>query len=154
MQSHFSGVPIPMPYIRDKGGKYESGIVLFIFPSPDDPEAQVDIPHAGGFDNSFGTGCTAMLTAFVRALRASSKETGITLYPVIGTEPRPRMQLGSLSFGYLIAGSQIVAIKPTITDKDVTWTILQDAGITEVELMPSRPFAINPSDLTVSKPEY
>lgn len=154
LKSHYSGVLIPMPYLRDKGDRYESGIALFIFPNPEGPEAREDITHSGGFDNRFGAGCTAMLTAFVRALQASSKETGITLYPVIGTEPRPRMQLGSLSFGYLVAGNQVVAIKPTITDRDVTWTILYDAGITEVELMPSRPFAIKPSDLAVSKPEY
>jgi hypothetical protein len=154
MNHGYKGVLIPLPYLREKGDRFESGIALFVFPSLDGPETQEVNSFAGGFDNRFGKGCTAMLGAFIRALQASSKESGITLYPVIGMEPRPRMALGSLSFGYLIAGNQIVAIKPTITDRDMTWGILRGAGITEVELMPARPFAINASDLAISKPVY
>jgi len=153
LQSQYSGLLIPMPYIRDKSGTFESGIALFIFPNPDGPEAWEDIPHAGGYDNRFGTGCTAMLTAFVRALKSSAKETGIPLYKVMGMDPRPRMHLGSLNFGYLIAGDKVVAIKTTITDRDITCGILRKAEITEVELMPSRAFGIKPTDLAISKPE-
>jgi len=153
LQSQYEGVLIPFPYLRDKGDRYESGIALFIFPGPEGSETREDAPFARGYDNRFGSGCTAMLTAFIRALQATAKETGIPLYTVIGMEPRPRMQLGALSFGYLIAGDQVVAIKTTITDKDAAWGILRGAGIDKVSLMPSRPAAIEPSDLVIAKPE-
>jgi len=153
LQSRFDGVMLPVPYLRDKGDRFESGIALFIFPDPEGKEAKMDIPLSGGFDNRFGKGCSVMLTSFIHALKQSAKETGIELYPVIGTEPRPRMQLGSLLFGYLATGYTLVAVKTTITDKDFSWSVLHEAGITTIQHMPSRPAGITKDDLRISKPD-
>ena len=112
----------------------------------------MDIPLSGAFDNRFGKGCSVMLTSFIDALKQSARETGISLYSVIGMEPRPRMQLGSLSFGYLATGNTLVALKTTITDRDFSWTLLHDAGITRIQHMPSRPAGITKDDLRISKP--
>lgn len=152
LQHGFSGIMMPLPYHREKGERFESGIAMFIFPDPAGKEATLDIPHASGFDNRFSKGCTAMLTAFINALKQSAQETGINLYTVIGTEPRPRLQLGSLLFGYLAAGSRLVAIKKTISNEDITWAILREAGMTEVQHMPACAFGITKDDLRVSKP--
>ncbi|MDK9716864.1 MAG: hypothetical protein OEL57_03030 [Trichlorobacter sp.] len=153
LQNGFDGVMLPMPYLRDKGGCFESGIAMFIFPDPAGKEAQMDIPLSGAFDNRFGKGCSVMLTSFIDALKQSARETGISLYSVIGMEPRPRMQLGSLSFGYLATGNTLVAVKTTISDRDFSWTLLHDAGITRIQHMPSRPAGITKDDLRISKPE-
>lgn len=153
MQRCFDGVMLPVPYLRDKGDRFESGIAMFIFPDPDGKETKLDIPHAGGFDNRFGKGCTAMLSSFIDALKQSAKETGVTLYTPIGIEPRPRMQLGSLLFGYLATGDNLIAVKTTISDKDFSWSVLHEAGITTVQHMPSRPAGITKDDLRISKPE-
>ncbi len=152
LQHGFSGVMIPLPYLRDKGDRFESGITLFIFPDPAGKEAAVDIPYAGGFDKRFGSGCTAMLTAFITALKQSAAATGISLYTPIGLEPRPRLQLGSLLFGYLALGQTIVALKTTVTEKDITWSILREADITKVQHMPARPVGISKHDLRLAKP--
>jgi hypothetical protein len=35
LQSRFDGVMLPVPYLRDKGDRFESGIAMFIFPDPE-----------------------------------------------------------------------------------------------------------------------
>lgn len=152
LQHGFSGIMMPLPYYREKGERFESGIAMFIFPEPTGKESTLDIPHASGFDNRFGKGCTVMLTAFINALKQSAQETGINLYTVIGMDPRPRLQLGSLLFGYLAAGSSLIVIKRAISDEDISWSILREAGITEVQHMPACTFGITKDDLRVSKP--
>lgn len=154
LQHSYNGLLIPFPYVRNKGDRFEAGISVFVFPKPDGNETREDTEHAGAYDNQFGKGATAMLVAFVRALKAAAKESNISLYPVLGMEPRPRMQLGSLSFGYMVMGTTVIAIKSTITDKDVTWAILRDSGITEVVHMPSQPAGISKTDLAIAKPDY
>lgn len=152
LQHGFSGVMLPLPYLRDKGERFESGITLFIFPDPAGKETAMDAPHAGGFDKRFGTGCTAMLMAFIATLKQSAAATGINLYTPIGLEPRPRLQLGSLLFGYLALGQTIVALKTTVTEKDITWSIMREAGITQIQHMPSRPAGITKQELRLAKP--
>ncbi|MDK9719435.1 MAG: hypothetical protein OEL57_16255 [Trichlorobacter sp.] len=154
LQNSYEGLLIPFPYLRDKGNHFEAGISVFVFPKPGGKETLEDIEHAGAYDNQFGQGATAMLVAFVRALQKASKESNIPLYPVIGMEPRFRMQLGSLSFGYMVMGAKVIAIKTTITEKDFTWTILRDAGISDIAHMPSQPATISKDDLSISKPLY
>lgn len=154
LKNAYDGLLIPLPYLRDKGNHFEAGISLFVFPKPGGKETREDTEHAGAYDNQFGQGATAMLVAFVRSLQHASKESNITLYPVIGMEPRPRMQLGALSFGYMVMGAKVIAIKTTITEKDVTWGILRDAGITEIAHLPSQPAGISRADLAISKPHY
>lgn len=152
LQHGFSGVMLPLPYLRDKGDRFESGITLFIFPDPAVKEASAETPHAGGFDKRFGNGCTAMLAAFITELKQSATETGINLYTTIGLEPRPRLQLGSLLFGYLALGQTIVALKTAVTEKDITWSIMREVGITQIQHMPARPAGISKTDLTLAKP--
>lgn len=152
LQHGFSGVMMPLPYLREKGDRFESGITLFIFPDPAGKEAAVDAPHAGGFDKRFGAGCTAMLTAFITELKQSTTETGINLYTPIGLEPRPRLQLGSLLFGHLALGQTIVALKTAVTEKDITWSIMREVGITQIQHMPARPAGITKQELRLAKP--
>jgi len=154
LENSYDGLLIPFPYLRDKGDRFEVGISVFVFPRSGGKETREDLEHAGAYDNQFGQGATAMLVAFVRALQKASKESNITLYPVIGMEPRPRTQLGSISFGYMVMGTQVIAIKTTITEKDATWAILRDAGITEITHMPSQPAALSNADLAISKPHF
>ena len=154
LKNSYDGLLIPFPYLRDKGDRFEVGISVFVFPKPDGKETREDISHAGAYDNQFGKGATAMLVAFVKALQTASSESNITLYPVIGMEPRPRMQLGSLSFGYMVVGDKVIATKRTITEKDFTWTVLRDAGITEITHLPSQPAGISKADLPIAKPDY
>lgn len=154
LQNSYDGLLIPFPYLRNKGDRFEVGMSVFVFPKPGGKETCEDIEHAGAYDKQFGQGATAMLVAFVGALQKASKEFNITLYPVIGMEPRPRMQLGSISFGYIVMGTRVIATKTTITEKDVTWTMLRGLGVTEIAHMPSQPAAIVKADLAISKPNY
>jgi hypothetical protein len=154
LENRYDGLLMPFPYVRDKGDWYESGISVFVFPKLGGKETHENTPHAGAYDNQFGKGATAMLIGFVKALQAAAKESNIPLYPVIGMEPRPRMQLGSLSFGYMVMGDRVIAIKTTITENDVTWAILRDSGIIEITHLPSQPAAILKADLAIAKPQY
>lgn len=153
LKQGFGGIMLPLPYLRDKGDRFESGIAMFIFPQPGGPETIIESPHAGAFDNTFGRGCTAMLEAFITALKQSADQTGLTLYPVLGIEPRPRLELGALAFGCMVVGSEILAIKSTINEKDFIWAILKDAGIDSLAHMPSRPAVITQADLAIAKPD-
>lgn len=148
----FGGIMLPLPYLRDKGDRFECGIAMFIFPQPGGLETITESPYAGAFDNQFGRGCTAMLEAFIDALKQSARDTGLTLYPVIGMEPRPRLSLGSLAFGCMVVGNEVVGIKTTLDDQDVVWAILKDAGVDTLVHMPSRPAGITKADLDVAKP--
>lgn len=154
LQNNYDGLLIPFPYFRDKGDRFEAGISVFVFPKPGGKETLENIELAGAYDNQFGVGATAMLVAFVKALKAAAKESNISLYPVIGMEPRPRMQLASLCFGYMVMGAKVIAIKTTITDQDVTWAILRDSGITEITHLPSQAAGISKADLAIAKPNY
>ena len=153
LKQGFGGIMLPLPYLRDKGDRFESGIAMFIFPQPGGPETMTDSPHAGAFDSTFGRGCTAMLEAFITALKQSAEQTGLTLYPVIGIEPRPRLELGALAFGCMVVGSELLAIKTTMNEKDFIWAILKDAGINSLVHMPSRPAVITQADLGIAKPD-
>lgn len=155
LKHSYDGLLIPFPYLRDKGDRFEVGISVFVFPKPDGKETKEDISsYTGVYDRQFGQGATAMLVSFVNSLKAASKESNITLYPVIGMEPRPRMQLGSLSFGFMVVGNKVIATKRTISEKDFTWTVLRDAGITEITHLPSQPAGISKADLAIAKPDY
>jgi len=67
-------------------------------------------------------------------------------------EPRPRLELGALAFGCMVVGSELLAIKTTMNEKDFIWAILKDAGINSLVHMPSRPVVITQADLSVVKP--
>jgi hypothetical protein len=149
----FSGLLLPCAYQRQKNNqRVEVGIAYFAYPSPAGQEVQ-EYPPDPAYDNQFGHGFTIMLTSFIRALQQSSKTTGITLQPTIGLDVRRRMQLGSLGFGFMLVGQNIICLKTVISEQDPAWTILRSTGINEVYHLPSVPITIQQEDLRVAKPE-
>lgn len=149
----FGGLLLPCPYLRDKGSAgVEAGIAYFIYPSP----AGRETTETGGcpaYDQAFGRGASAMLGGFIEDLQATSRETGLALFPTIGLEPRPRRQLGSIGFSFLLVGSELVCLKTRISGEDPIWTVLRSTGIDRVWHLPSLPYGIGDEDLAISKPE-
>jgi hypothetical protein len=152
LKQGFSGLMLPCVYQRKKENqRAEVGIAYFAYPSPTGHEVQ-EYPPDPAYDNQFGHGFTQMMVGFIRALQQSSKETGITLQPTIGLDVRRRMQLGSLAFGFMLVGPQVICLKTVVAEQDPAWTILRGTGIEAVYHLPSIPIAIQPEDLRVSKP--
>jgi hypothetical protein len=147
----FSGVFMPCPYIRTKPGTvYESGITYFCFPSKTGREA-LEYDYQGSYDGQFGHGFTTMMTSFIRALQKSSKESGISLSPVVGLDVRRRSDLGTLGFGFMALGPHVICLKTRISEDDPVWTTLRSTGIKEVIHVPSVPATITKEDLAVTK---
>ncbi len=148
----FSGVFLPCAYFRKKeGGRMESGIAYFGYPSPRGHEAQ-EYPYERAYDGEFGHGFTKMMTSFIRALKQSAKDTGIPLSPCIGLDVRRRMQLGSLGFGFMLVGPHVVCLKTALSERDPVWTALRSTGIAEVFHIPSVPTTINEDQLQIARP--
>jgi hypothetical protein len=151
-QRGFGGLLLPCPYMRDKGTKgVEAGIAYFAYPSPQGREATADV-EIPAFDRGFGKGFTAMLSGFINDLEKTSTETGITLFPAIGLEPRPRLQLGTIGFAFMVVGNDLVCLKTVVSEEDPAWTMLRSTGIDRVYHMPSLPYGICQEDLRISKP--
>ena len=149
----FSGLFLPCAYLRKKeGGRFESGIAWFGYPSAHGHESQ-EYPYQPAWDGQFCHGFTQMMLSFIDSLQESSEQTGITLPPAIGLDVRRRMQLGSLGFGFMVIGPHVVCLKTTISEEDMAWTALRSVGIAEVYHIPSVPMAIKDSQLTTAKPE-
>jgi len=148
----FSGLFMPCAYMRTKdGGRFESGIAYFGYPSPDGREVQ-KFPYDASYDGQFGHGFTTMMTSFIHALQQSSRATGISLAQPIGLDVRNRLQLGSLSFGFMVVGPHIVCLKTHVApDRDPTWTVLRITGVTEVFHIPSIPAGISEDQLSIAK---
>lgn len=150
----FDGLLLPCPYMRDKGAKgVEAGIAYFAYPSPQGRETTTHV-EISAFDRGFGKGFTAMLTGFIRDLEATSTETGITLFPAIGLDPRPRLALGTIGFSFMVVGADIVCLKTVVSEQDPAWTMLRSTGIDRVYHMPSLPYGIREAELSISKPNY
>lgn len=148
----FGGVFIPCPYLRDKGAKgVEAGIAHFGFPSPKGREV-LEYDPSGAFDGNFGHGFTAMLTGFIEDLQATSLETGITLFTTLGLDARPRLELGTIGFSFMVAGPEVVCLKTRITEEDPAWTVLRSTGIDSVYHVPSLPYDVEEKDLRITKP--
>lgn len=148
----FSGVFLPCAYLRQKdGGRTEAGIAYFGYPSARGHEAQ-EYPHEPAYDGEFGHGFTKMMTSFIRALQQSAKVTGLTPAPCIGLDVRRRMQLGSLSMGFMLVGPHVVCLKTAISEQDPVWTALRSTGIAEIFHIPSVPTTISETQLEVAKP--
>jgi hypothetical protein len=154
LQRGFAGLLLPCPYMRDKGAKgVEAGIAYFAYPSAAGRETTtcIEIP---AFDGQFGKGFTVMLTGFIEDLNATSAETGITLFTTLGLDPRPRLQLGTIAFSFMVVGPDLVCLKTRITEEDPSWTMLRSTGIDCVYHVPSLPYAISDKDLRITKPNY
>lgn len=151
--SGFGGLFLPCPYIRVKdGGRHESGIAYFGFPSSRGHESQ-EYPYEPAFDDAFGHGFTTMMTTFIRSLQESSREMGITMARPIGMEVRARSQLSALGFGFMVLGPHILCLKTVISEQDPAWTALRSAGVTDVYHLPSVPMTIDEQDLPLAKPQ-
>jgi hypothetical protein len=148
----FSGLLMPCAYLRTKdAGRFEAGIAYFAYPSPHGREVQ-EYPYESSYDEQFGRGFFTMMTSFIHALEQSSRATRITLYRAISLDVRPRLQLGSLGFGFMVVGTHIVCLKTRISEQDPTWAVLRDTGISEVFHIPSVPASIAESALHTAKP--
>lgn len=148
----FLGLLMPCAYLRTKdAGRFEAGIAYFAYPSPHGREAQEN-PYESSFDEQFGRGFFTMMTCFIHALEQSSQATRISLYRAISLDVRPRLQLGSLGFGFLVVGTHVVCLKTHISEHDPTWAALRDTGISEVFHIPSVPASIPKSALHTTKP--
>ena len=150
----FEGLLLPCPYMRDKGPNgVEAGIAYFAYPSPNGRETTTPVEFPA-FDRGFGKGFTAMLTGFIKDLEATSEETGITLSPTIGLDPRPRLALGTIGFSFMVVGPDVVCLKTRVTEEDPSWTMLRSTGIDRVYHLPSLPYGIREEDLQISKPNH
>lgn len=151
-QCGFAGLFIPCPYMRAKeGGRHESGIAYFGYPSTRGHESQ-EYPYEPAFDGVFGHGFTTMMTTFIRTLQASSHEMGISMARPIGMDVRYRLQLGSLGFGFMVLGPHILSLKTVVSEQDPAWTVLRSTGVTDIYHLPSLPLAIREEDLHLAKP--
>jgi len=152
LSNSFSGLFMPCAYLRTKDtGRFESGIAYFAYPSPLGCEVH-EHPYKPSYDEQFGHGFTTMMSSFIRAIQQSSRVTRITLFDPIGLDVRPRLQLGSLGFGFMVVGPNVVCLKTRVSEQDPTWTFLRDTGISEVFHLPSVPARIAESDLHTAKP--
>jgi hypothetical protein len=153
LRNGFSGLLMPCAYIRKKeAGLVESGIAYFGAPSPQGRESQ-EFSRETEYDRSFGHGFTTMMVSFIRTLEQSSRETGIPLFQTIGLDIRPRSHFGSLGFGFMVVGSNVVCLKTRVLEQDPIWTILRSTGISEVFHIPSVPASINEADFRTAKPD-
>lgn len=148
----FSGLLMPCAYLRTKdAGRFEAGIAYFAYPSPHGREVQ-EYPDESSYDEQFGRGFFPMMTSFIHALEQSSLATRIPLYRAISLDVRPRTQLGSLGFGFMVVGTHVVCLKTRISEQDPIWAVLRDTGISEVVHIPSVPASIAESALHIAKP--
>lgn len=153
LRNGFTGVFMPCVYRREKGeGLYEAGITYFGYPSVHGQESQ-EYPFEEAFDGEFGHGFTTMMTAFIRSMQASAKETGITLAPPVGLDVRNRSQVGALGFGFMVVGQHVLCLKTVITAQDPAWVALRSTGIKEVYHAPAVPAAIPEELLHTAKPQ-
>ncbi|MGE9291035.1 MAG: hypothetical protein ACQKBT_08600 [Puniceicoccales bacterium] len=151
MKNGFGGCLIPCPYFRKKPTGVEAGIAYFGSPSTTGSEA-TKFPMNQAFDHRFGHGFTTMISRFVEALQASSKESGITLQQSLGLDSRPRSALDSLGMQFLIHGSELYCLKTQRSEQDPIWTAIRSTGIDRITYLPSLPAEIRPDQLAIAKP--
>jgi hypothetical protein len=151
LKNGFGGLLMPCTYMRKKHGRSrESGICYFGGPSPKGKEC-LDRPFEPGFDGQFGHGFTAMFMGFTESLKASADLTHVPLFTTIGLDVRPRSNLETVGFSFMVLGQDVIALKTEVIDQDPAWTVLADVGIKRVYHMPSLPAAIQESELHIAK---
>ena len=152
MASGFSGCFLPCPYFRRKPTGVEAGIAYLGSPSSKGVEV-TDFSFDGAFDRQFGHGFTTMMTHFVQALKASSKESGISLQPCIGLDYRTRSALESLGMQFIVHGADLYCLKTVISEEDPVWTALRSTGVDHVIHLPSLPAEIPEDQREFAKPK-
>ncbi|MEI8256600.1 MAG: hypothetical protein WCJ30_13080 [Deltaproteobacteria bacterium] len=134
-----AGLLYPCPYLRDKsGGRYESGLAYF--GSPDQAATyETGGPFGSRFDGVFGPGFTTMMSSMFTAISESARATGIGLYTSIGLEARPRMQLETIEFSFMVVDQTVVCLKTKIAEEDPVWSALREGGVEKVVRIPALP---------------
>lgn len=155
LRNGFSGLFLPCAYLRKKdNGQFESGIAYFGYPSPKGPETQI-VPGEDAWDNDFGPGFTSMMLAFIRALKESSRQTGLTFArPIkpLGLYVVPALHLGQLGLGFMLVGPDIVCLKSDVAPvPDLSWIAIAETGISEVFHVPSAAAIIGENQLAIAK---
>ena len=137
-----SGLMFPCAYLRDKqGARFESGLAYFGRGAAANTN-QDGLATATAFDEFFGPGYSAMLHSMMAAVSASAAVTGLGLYRAIGLDVRPRMQLGTIDFGFLVVDQTVVCLKTRIAEDDPTWEALRAGGVEEVVRVPAIPVSV------------
>ena len=150
----FAGLLMPCAYLKTKGDNIvESGFAFYGCPCPEGREC-TDHPLEPAYDYEFGHGFAIMTTCFISVLQQSAKATSYQLPNPVGFNVRPRLDLGTLGFGFMIVGRDLICLKTIIDHDDPVWTMLRGTGVTEVYHFPSIPAGIKESNLHIAKPSY
>ena len=133
------GVMVPCAYCKEKdGGNLESGLVFFVGPdSASRPESPT--PNDVLYDDQIGPGATRMIRDMLAAIGSASRDFGLPLCTIIGMDLGPRLAFGSLAMDFVVAGPQIVAVKPTVQDEDPVWEFAARSGLLRLPHAPMRP---------------
>lgn len=137
------------PYFKDKGdGKYESGIVHFIFPGEGPiPESPLTLKVGTLYDGAFGKGATSLLDYFMQGFNKYKEEFGLQY---IGLDFRTRSQIGALVNGFMLFGETII-YQGSLQERDPRFALLASLGIDHVVYAPSAPMTIRPEQLKEAK---
>jgi len=151
LQRGFAGLLMPCPYLRKKAeDRAEVGVAFFGAPTLEGRE-HAEASDMFGLDAAFGPGFAAMVTAFLKALQTSADESGLPLARLIGLDIRARSQLGTLGFGLLAVGAELVCLKTQLIPEEPFWAHLCAAGVSAVAHVPSLPIAISEDEFAIAK---
>lgn len=147
----YAGLLMPCPYLREKpDDRVEVGVALFGAPTVQGRE-YAEASDRFGLDAVFGRGFAAMVSAFLEALQRSADESGLPLARPIGLDIRARSQLGTVAFGLLAVGEELVCLKTQLIPEEPFWAELCTAGVRTVSHVPSLPIAIREDEYAIAK---
>lgn len=79
---------------------------------------------------------------FLEELARAAKSLRSSMYPVIGSERRTRLQLGAVAFSFAAVGGELISLRRTAVAEDPVWVLVRGAGFTELPHMPCLPLAV------------
>lgn len=150
----FNGLFMPCAYRRMKeGGKVEVGVAYFGHAAPSDGEKVKGTDEPEIYSRQFGVGFFRMIKEFIQCMVESAARMRIPIQEVIiGMDVRKRSELGTVGFGFLVVGGQVICTKVQAVNSDTIWEELAKIGVSEVYHMPSIPIEIPAEMLTTAKP--